>query len=102
MMVEIEKDRFVYFGTIKDQRFVEPIISKLEEIGISKKQIVNVEAAKFAQDGDYIIQPWIPDEPTELIIGRIKKNESLEPQREGDGQSDFVQYDTIARIDFHL
>jgi|SRR3989344_5059025 len=98
--MEFDKNKFVYFGTIKNPEFYDRVIPILKKQGVSEKQIIKESASKFAQNDDYIVQPWFPDEPTELIIGRIKKGETIEPKRMGDGQLDLVQYDEIMRIPF--
>ncbi len=98
--MQVEKDKFVYFGTIKNPAFYDKIIPLLIKNGFTKNQIIQEPASKFAQEGDYIVQPWFPDEPTELIIGRVKKGETIEPKRMGDGQLDLVQYDEMIRMPF--
>jgi len=98
--MEIEKGKFLYLGIIQNPNFVKPLLSKLGEICIPINQIVPERASKFAQNGDYIVNLEPPDKPTQLIIGKVKKNGTEQPQREGDGQTDFVQYDPVFTTDF--
>ena len=98
--MEIEKNKFFYFAKIQNSNVVEPLIKKLGEIGIQINQIVPAQASKFARNGDYIITLDPPDNPIKLIIGKVEKSETKQPQREGDGQIDFVKFNPVLTTDF--
>lgn len=87
----------VYFGSTKYPKLDDKIIPKLLEKGFPEEKIIPESASKLAQNGDYIVQ-WSPDNPNELIIGKVKKSETIDPQKAGDGQIDMVQYDELFRI----
>lgn len=98
--MEIEKGKFLYMGIIKNANFVKPLIPKLVELGISINQIRVDKATISAQNGDYVVNLNPPDNPTELIIGKVKKTEQNNPQHEVDGQEGVIQYDPVLTIDF--
>lgn len=97
-MTEIDKELMVYFGGIRDPKLYDKIIPKLLEKGFLEKKIIRESASKLAQNGDYIVIPSFPNNPNELIIGKVKKSETIDPQSKGDGQIDMVQYDELFRI----
>ena len=94
-----EKDRFVYIHQQGIDRFRDQVKSKLIEIGFDKKQIVDADPRIHGDVGDYFAQVWWPDEPTEIIIGKITKTQRMEPQTPGDGELNFINYDTVMRIE---
>jgi len=98
-MLEIDKDKFIYIIPLKNNELIGTMQSKLIEVGFLKNQIVNEDPRKFGQVGDYVAQVWMPDEPTELIIGRINKVQAMSPQRLGDGEMNLIQQDNLLTIE---
>lgn len=98
--MEIEKGKFLYMGMIEKSEFIEPMIAKLLECGISINQIRTDKASLFAQNGDYVVNLNPPDNPTKLDIGRVKNTEQNNPQKEVEGQTGFIQYDAVYATDF--
>ena len=84
---------------LKNNELIGTVRSKLIELGFLKNQIVNEDPRKFGQVGDYVAQVWMPDEPTEVIIGRINKVQTLSSQRLGDGEMNLVQHDNLLTIE---
>lgn len=98
-MLEIDKNRFAYIVPLRNIELLGIVESRLIELGFTKNQIVNEDPRKFGQVGDYVAQVWMPDEPTELIIGRINKVQDLPPQRAGDGEFHIIQHDKLITIE---
>lgn len=89
-MIEIDKTKFVYIITLKKPELLDTVKSRLVEVGFEKNQIINEDARKFGQVGDYVAQTWFPDEPTQLFIHKIIKVETVSPSREGDSEINII------------
>lgn len=98
-MLEIDKDKFIYIIPLKNNELISIVQSKLIEVGFLKNQILNEDPRKFGQVGDYLAQVWMPDEPTELRIGRINKVQTMSPQRLGDGEMNVINSDNVLTIE---
>ncbi len=98
-MVNIDRTKFVNLLLHGHDELLGLVESKLIKKGFDKKQVVNVDPRKFAEEGNYVAQLWIPDKPTQLLVDRIIKAETKSPQKEGEHQSDWITRESICIIE---
>ena len=98
-LLNIDRTKFVYLVPIKNNDLLDLVKSRLIELGFEKNQIINEDARKLGQVGDYIAQVWLPNEPTHLKVDIITKVATLSPQKEGDGELKYVSSHGLVEIE---
>ena len=97
--MNIENDKFVYIKPPFNSKLIDVIYSKLAEIGFPKKMIVNQDARKFAQKGDYIALILEYPQNMEFIVGKIKKDRKFVGSKPLiDLPTELVEYDELIRM----
>ena len=96
--MDIENDKFVYIKPPFNSKLVVVIRSKLIDLGFPEKMIVNADARKFAQKGDYIALILEYPQNMEFIVGKIKKDRKFVGSKPLiDLPTELVEYDELVR-----
>ena len=77
-MIEIDYGQLVYIR-LNDRKWLSKVKAQLISYGFAEKQIVNEDAVKFAQIGDYVAYVNDLRDPPQLIIEKVKETKDKHP-----------------------